>query len=98
MAENGMLVDREDGSRFVLNFNKQTTENLLRSSKAPERLFGDEENLKFCSESEYKGYYDRDEPKRKKDKQLKADFVVHDGTKLIDLSLSTGKWIARITT
>ena len=143
MAEKEMLVDREDDSRFALNYNKQTTENLFRLARAG-RLLGKGEKLNSCTESEYKTYYEAkpeqdksmpddsmpdepmpDEPmpdelmldelmpdetgeegksgrrrkkpnrrkrtERKKGKKLKADFVVHDGTKLIDFRLSTGK-------
>ena len=143
MAEKEMLVDREDDSRFALNYNKQTTETLFRLARAG-RLFGKGEKLNSCTESEYIAYYEAkpeqdksmpddsmpDEPmpdelmldelmldelmpdetreegksgrrrkkpnrrkrtERKKGKKLKADFVVRDGTKLIDFRLSTGK-------
>ena len=143
MAEKEMLVDREDHSRFALNYNKQTTENLFRLARAG-RLLGKGEKLNSCTESEYIAYYEAkpdqdksmpddsmpdepmpdepmpDEPmpdelmpdetgeegksgrrkkkpsrrkitERKKGKKLKADFVVHDGTKLIDFRLSTGE-------
>ena len=102
MAQMGILVDREDGSRFALNYNQQTTENLFRSAKAPERLFRREEELRRCFRSVYIDYYERNmhETERSSGRQRRRfnyDFVVEEETGLIIVGLSSGKCIARNT-
>lgn len=98
MAQMGILVDREDGSRFALNYNQQTTENLFRSAKAPERLFRREEKLRMCLRSDYTDFYERkmDETERSSEK-FNYDFVVEEETGLIIVGLSSGKCTARNT-
>lgn len=95
MAQMGILVDREDGSRFALNYNQQTTENLFRSAKAPERLFRREEKLRMCLRSDYTDFYERkmDETERSSGRQrgrFDYDFVVEEETGLIIVGLSSG--------
>lgn len=95
MAQMGILVDREDGSRFALNYNQQTTENLFRSAKAPERLFRREEKLRMCLRSDYTDFYERkmDETERSSGRQrgrFNYDFVVEEETGLIIVGLSSG--------
>ena len=74
MAEKEMLVDREDDSRFALNYNKQTTENLFRLARAG-RLLGKGEKLNSCTESEYIAYY---EAKPEQDKSMPDDSMPDD--------------------
>lgn len=93
MAQMGILVDREDGSRFALNYNQQTTGNLFRSAK-PERLFGREEKLRMCFRSVYTDFYERelDEKERSSGQRerFNYDFVVEEETGLIIVGLSSG--------
>ena len=74
MAEKEMLVDREDDSRFALNYNKQTTENLFRLARAG-RLLGKGEKLNSCTESKYIAYY---EAKPEQDKSMPDDSMPDD--------------------
>lgn len=102
MAQMGILVDREDGSRFSLNYNKETTKDLFRYARA-ERLFREGEKLRWCYESEYEDFYqknmeEKEGPSRRQRRRINPDFVVEERTKLIDLGLSSGKCIARNTT
>ena len=102
MAQMGILVDREDGSRFSLNYNKETTKDLFRYARA-ERLFREGEKLRWCYESEYEDFYqknmeEKEGPSRRQRRRINPDFVVEERTKLIDLGLSPGKCIARNTT
>ena len=95
-------MDREDGSRFALNYNQQTTGNLFRSAKEPERLFRREEKLRMCFRSVYADFYERemDEAERSSGRQrgrFNYDFVVEEETGLIIVRLSSGKCIARNT-
>lgn len=108
MAQIEILVDREDSSRFALNYNKQTTGNLFRYARAV-RLFGIEEELRWCHEKEFKVFYKNfmAEPKGEgcerrgkrgsKRRRINFDFFVDD-TRLINLKLSSGKFIAQNTT
>lgn len=101
MAQIEILVDKEDGSRFALNYNKQTTGNLFRYARA-ERLFGKEEELRWRYESEYEGFFENSmaEPEGEggerrgkrgsQRKRIHCDFFVDD-TKSINLKLSSGK-------
>ena len=102
MAQMGILVDREDGSRFSLNYNKETTKDLFRYARA-ERLFREGEKLRWCYKREYEDFYqknmeEKEGPSRRQRKRINHDFVVEERTKLIDLGLSPGKCIARNTT
>ncbi|CAH3127806.1 unnamed protein product [Pocillopora meandrina] len=95
MAQMGILVDREDGSRFALNYNQQTTGNLFRSAKEPERLFRREEKLRMCFRSVYTDFYERemDKTERSSGRQrgrFNYDFVVEEETGLIIVRLSSG--------
>lgn len=94
MAQMGILVDREDGSRFSLNYNKQTTENLFRYART-ERLFNEGEKLRWCYESEYGDFYQKKMeetkgPRGRQRSRINYDFVVEERTELIDLGLSSG--------
>lgn len=92
MAQIEILVDREDGSRFALNYNKQTTGNLFRYARA-ERLFGKEEELRWRYESEYEDFFENfmaTKPKEEGGERINCDFFVDD-TKSINLNLSSGK-------
>ena len=101
MAQIEILVDREDGSRFALNYNKQTNGNLFRYARA-ERLFGREEELRWRYESEYEGFFENimaiePEEERGERRRINCDFVVDDA-KWINLNLSSGKCTAQNTT
>ena len=101
MAQIEILVDREDGSRFALNYNKQTNGNLFRYARA-ERLFGKEEELRWCYESEYEGFFENimaiePEGEGGERRRINCDFVVDDA-KWINLNLSSGKCTAQNTT
>lgn len=101
MAQIEILVDREDGSRFALNYNKQTNGNLFRYARA-ERLFGREEELRWRYESEYEGFFENimaiePEGERGERRRINCDFVVDDA-KWINLNLSSGKCTAQNTT
>lgn len=94
MAQMGILVDREDGSRFSLNYNKETTKDLFRYARA-ERLFREGEKLRWCYESEYEDFYqknmeEKEGPSRRQRRRINHDFVVEERTKLIDSGLSPG--------
>lgn len=94
MAQMGILVDREDGSRFSLNYNKQTTENLFRYART-DRLFNEGEKLRWCYESEYGDFYQKKMeetkgPRGRQRSRINYDFVVEERTELIDLGLSSG--------
>lgn len=101
MAQIEILVDREDGSRFALNYNKQTNGNLFRYARA-ERLFGKEEELRWRYESEYEGFFENimaiePEGEGGERRRINCDFVVDDA-KWINLNLSSGKCTAQNTT
>ena len=101
MAQMEILVDREDGSRFALNYNKQTNGNLFRYARA-ERLFGREEELRWRYESEYEGFFENimaiePEGEGGERRRINCDFVVDDA-KWINLNLSSGKCTAQNTT
>ena len=101
MAQIEILVDREDGSRFALNYNKQTNGNLFRYARA-ERLFGREEELRWRYESEYEGFFENimaiePEGEGGERRRINCDFVVDDA-KWINLNLSSGKCTAQNTT
>lgn len=101
MAQIEILVDREDGSRFALNYNKQTNGNLFRYARA-ERLFRREEELRWRYESEYEGFFENimaiePEGEGGERRRINCDFVVDDA-KWINLNLSSGKCTAQNTT
>lgn len=90
MARVEVVEDREFGSRFTLNYNQHTTEELFRYV-GERRLF--ETELRYCVEREYWDFYDNSmrEAGGNGRRRLDCDFVIEEQSNLIVLRLSSGK-------